>query len=154
MALYGSPSGMRRYPAEERAGMKHLNEMTLEELWQLFPIALSDHRAEWADRFARERRRILSFLPNDCRFPCLISAVRRYPGSKRRISSIFWRKRRPRDLRKSEMRLRQTAIPRCRRARDAFLLTGDIPSTALRKRSFTFICAMRGITKNCCFGII
>ena len=43
-----------------------MNEMTLEELWQLFPIALSDHRAEWADRFARERRRILSFLPNDC----------------------------------------------------------------------------------------
>ena len=131
-----------------------MNEMTLEELWQLFPIALSDHRAEWADRFARERRRILSFLPNDC--PVSLSHIgsTAIPGIKaKNIVDI----------------LAETAPARFEKVRDAIAAngytamsesagrvssTGDIPSTALRKRSFTFICAMRGITKNCCFGII
>lgn len=28
---------------------KNLSEMTLEELWQLFPVTLSPHRSEWAE---------------------------------------------------------------------------------------------------------
>ena len=40
-----------------------LEEMSLEELWQLFPIFLKEHQAEWKDWYAEERLRLLSFLP-------------------------------------------------------------------------------------------
>lgn len=32
--------------------MKELSEMTLEELWELFPISLTEHRPEWAATYA------------------------------------------------------------------------------------------------------
>lgn len=41
---------------------KRLEDMTLEELWQLFPISLVPHDERWKDMFARERRRIAGFL--------------------------------------------------------------------------------------------
>jgi hypothetical protein len=37
--------------------------MSLEELWQLFPIFLKEHQAEWKDWYEEERLRLLSFLP-------------------------------------------------------------------------------------------
>ena len=40
-----------------------LEEMSLEELWQLFPIFLREHQADWKDWYAEERLRLLSFLP-------------------------------------------------------------------------------------------
>ncbi len=40
-----------------------LEEMSLEELWQLFPIFLREHQAEWKDWYEEERLRLLSFLP-------------------------------------------------------------------------------------------
>ena len=40
-----------------------LEEMSLEELWQLFPIFLREHRAEWKDWYYEEQLRLLSFLP-------------------------------------------------------------------------------------------
>ncbi|EGD36261.1 hypothetical protein HMPREF9383_1473 [Streptococcus sanguinis SK150] len=40
-----------------------LEEMSLEELWQLFPIFLREHQAVWKDWYAEERLRLLSFLP-------------------------------------------------------------------------------------------
>ena len=43
--------------------MKKLSEMTLEELWALFPIILTEHRAEWADWFAEEKALLDSLLP-------------------------------------------------------------------------------------------
>ena len=42
--------------------MKKLNEMTLEELWALFPIILSPPRAEWKDFFKEEKAQISSLL--------------------------------------------------------------------------------------------
>ena len=42
---------------------KKLDDMTLEELWQLFPIFLVEHRAEWADRYQEESRSLLNQLP-------------------------------------------------------------------------------------------
>ena len=42
---------------------KSLEDMTLEELWQLFPIFLRDHQTEWKDWYEEERFRLLSFLP-------------------------------------------------------------------------------------------
>lgn len=41
---------------------KPLNEMTLEELWQLFPITLSDHRPEWSCQAKKE----IAFLSEIC----------------------------------------------------------------------------------------
>ena len=40
-----------------------LEEMSLEELWQLFPIFLREHQDEWKEWYAEERLRLLSFLP-------------------------------------------------------------------------------------------
>ena len=40
-----------------------LSEMTSEELWQLFPITLTPHRAEWAEWYAEEAQRLAGLLP-------------------------------------------------------------------------------------------
>ena len=40
-----------------------LEEMSLEELWQLFPIFLREHQDEWKEWYEEERLRLLSFLP-------------------------------------------------------------------------------------------
>lgn len=40
-----------------------LEEMSLEELWQLFPIFLREHQDEWKEWHETERLRLLSFLP-------------------------------------------------------------------------------------------
>ena len=42
---------------------KALEDMSLEELWQLFPIVLREHQIEWKDWYEEERLRLLSFLP-------------------------------------------------------------------------------------------
>ena len=39
-----------------------LEEMSLEELWRLFPIFLREHQDEWKGWYAEERLRLLSFL--------------------------------------------------------------------------------------------
>lgn len=44
---------------------KLLSEMTLDELWELFPIILSEHKAYWDDWYAEEEKRIKKFLPID-----------------------------------------------------------------------------------------
>ena len=41
---------------------KDLSEMTLEELWELFPIILTEHQDCWAEWYDEERRRIAEFL--------------------------------------------------------------------------------------------
>ncbi len=41
---------------------KDLSEMTLEELWELFPIILSEHRECWNDWYRKEEKRITGFL--------------------------------------------------------------------------------------------
>ena len=42
---------------------KKLEDMTLEELWQLFPIFLVKYRVEWADWYQEESRSLLNQLP-------------------------------------------------------------------------------------------
>ena len=42
---------------------KTLEDMSLKELWQLFPIVLREHQVEWKDWYEEERFRLLSFLP-------------------------------------------------------------------------------------------
>lgn len=44
---------------------KKLSEMTLEELWQLFPIFLTEHNPCWADWYAEEVAILKSILPPD-----------------------------------------------------------------------------------------
>lgn len=43
--------------------MKKLEEMSREELWQLFPITLVPHEDAWAQWYEEERQRIHRFLP-------------------------------------------------------------------------------------------
>lgn len=42
---------------------KTLSEMSLEELWQLFPILLKEHDVHWAQWYAEEERLLRGFLP-------------------------------------------------------------------------------------------
>ena len=42
---------------------KTLSEMTLQELWQLFPIILTEHQPCWAGWYAQERRLLSGALP-------------------------------------------------------------------------------------------
>lgn len=42
---------------------KPLSEMTLEELWELFPIVLTEHKEEWAEWYAEEEKRLAALLP-------------------------------------------------------------------------------------------
>lgn len=44
---------------------KPLDEMSLEELWQLFPIFLVEHKDEWKEWYECEEKTILSLLPKD-----------------------------------------------------------------------------------------
>jgi len=41
---------------------KPLSEMTLEELWQLFPIQLVEHDPTWAEWYAEESEKLVSIL--------------------------------------------------------------------------------------------
>lgn len=41
---------------------KSLLEMSLEELWELFPIKLSEHKMYWSEWYAEEEKRIQEFL--------------------------------------------------------------------------------------------
>ena len=43
---------------------KSLSDMTLEELWELFPIVLTEHKDIWHKWYAEEQRRLVSFLPS------------------------------------------------------------------------------------------
>lgn len=42
---------------------KKLSEMNLEELWQLFPIFLTEHKACWKDWYVREESLLKPLLP-------------------------------------------------------------------------------------------
>ncbi|MCH5210203.1 MAG: GrpB family protein [Oscillospiraceae bacterium] len=46
---------------------KKLSEMTLEELWQLFPIILEEHKICWADWFEEEAVTLRNILPQNAR---------------------------------------------------------------------------------------
>ena len=43
---------------------KPLSEMTLEELWELFPVVLSEHKDCWADWYEEEKLSIEALLPD------------------------------------------------------------------------------------------
>ena len=42
---------------------KKLSEMTLEELWQLFPIFLTEHQVCWKDWYLEEQNTLLQTVP-------------------------------------------------------------------------------------------
>lgn len=43
---------------------KALTEMTLEELWELFPISLSEHMTYWNEWYTEEEKRISALFPH------------------------------------------------------------------------------------------
>ncbi|MGO5053361.1 GrpB family protein [Lachnospiraceae bacterium LCP25S3_G4] len=45
---------------------KLLSEMTLEELWELFPIILTKHKNCWNEWYQEEAIRITKLLPSEC----------------------------------------------------------------------------------------
>ena len=44
---------------------KALEEMTLEELWQLFPIFLTEHKACWQDWYKEMKEHLLEIIPKE-----------------------------------------------------------------------------------------
>lgn len=47
---------------------KKLSEMTLEELWQLFPIILTEHKSYWQDWYNDEVTELKGILPPDTEY--------------------------------------------------------------------------------------
>lgn len=47
---------------------KKLSEMSLEELWQLFPIFLTEHKPFWTDWYNEEKEILKKLLPTDTKF--------------------------------------------------------------------------------------
>lgn len=47
---------------------KKLCEMTLEELWELFPIYLTEHKTYWADWYQEEIKSLKNILPTNVEF--------------------------------------------------------------------------------------
>ena len=45
-------------------GRKKLEDMTLEELWQLFPIHLTEHQNHWREQFEKEKSKTENLLSN------------------------------------------------------------------------------------------
>lgn len=45
---------------------KTLSEMSLEELWQLFPIFLTEHQEQWATWYEEEAKILYKSLPEQC----------------------------------------------------------------------------------------
>jgi len=48
--------------------MKKLNEMTLEELWQLFPIILKEHNSCWKEWYNEEVAQLKNLLSSDVKY--------------------------------------------------------------------------------------
>lgn len=44
--------------------MKELSEMSLNELWQLFPIFLTEHNDDWKKQFSDEKTYLSGIIPN------------------------------------------------------------------------------------------
>ena len=51
----------------EKTGVKKLSEMNLEELWQLFPIFLTEHQDCWKDWYVEEASLLRKILPQPVR---------------------------------------------------------------------------------------
>ena len=45
--------------------IKELSELSLQELWQLFPIFLVEHKTEWDEWYSSESAEIISLIPKD-----------------------------------------------------------------------------------------
>lgn len=56
---------------EEVVMPKRLSEMSLEELWELFPIFLEEHKTQWKQWFQEEKLRLEKILPQ----PAIISHI-------------------------------------------------------------------------------
>lgn len=54
-----------RHAAEMNYMTKKLSEMTLEELWQLFPIFLTEHQNRWKEWYQNEEKILKSILPQN-----------------------------------------------------------------------------------------
>lgn len=48
----------------KRSTSKKLSEMTLEELWQLFPIFLTEHDPSWSEQYDEEASELKKLLPS------------------------------------------------------------------------------------------
>ena len=54
---------------------KKLSEMTLEELWQLFPIFLIEHQSCWKEWYAQEAAFVKNVIPKDKRISHIVSTA-------------------------------------------------------------------------------
>ncbi len=62
MGVVAAAIALVQFVINFRKKFKPLNEMTDEELWELFPIYLVPHNNKWTKRFEHEKRYILSHL--------------------------------------------------------------------------------------------
>ncbi len=80
---------------------KKLTEMTLEELWELFPIVLTEHKSYWSDWYKEEVKYLKSILPSDTEYHHIGSTAINDIWAKPIIDILI--------VVKSDMQLKQTA---------------------------------------------
>ena len=122
---------------------KNLSEMSLEELWHLFPVTLTEHKTYWADWYTKEAELLKDILPD--------SQVARICHIGSTAVTGIWAK--PiidilvETAEHSDLSLLKAPLE------SGYPLTKDIPKTALPNAYFICTCAGFRIMMNCISAI-
>ena len=156
-SIYRQPSyvGKDRVNRNSEEGMKMskpLSEMTLAELWELFPIKLTEHQSGWASWYREEEERLASVLPDTVKLHHIGSTSIGGIWAKPIIDILV------------EAKLRDFDALKCLIMRSGYLCmaqsqarrisTRAIRRTGLPKRCFTSILGSSAITTSYISGII
>ena len=124
---------------------KKLSEMTLEELWTLFPIRLTEHNAEWKDQYAE----MAIFLENKLS-SCKVIRISHIGSTA--INGILAKPMKILELLLKSLRVAD--LSKCQSQKGGFPLTMDIQKADLPKKFTICIFDMWVIMKNCIFVTI
>ena len=67
------------FAEREKTGVKKLSEMSLKELWQLFPIFLTEHQDCWKDWYVEEASLLRKILPQTVKTKPIIDILAEFP---------------------------------------------------------------------------
>jgi hypothetical protein len=129
---------------------KPLSEMSLEELWTLFPICLTEHKEYWVAWYEEERTFLLSFLPENVRISHIGSTAIKGIWAKPIIDILVETDENQQSM---ESLLLKHGIFVWHNAELAWILTKGTHREDSRRGSSIFIFESTGITMNYVSGI-
>lgn len=133
---------------------KPLSEMTLEELWELFPIILTEHRPEWGEWYREESSRLAKALPaGKFRLSHIGSTAIEGIYAKPIVDILL---EIPEDIAMDDVgkSYKTAGICACRRRRNGNPSTGVIRNRALLNGCFICTCAGLETMTSCISAII